>query len=326
VALQDGLQAAIADSIVDACGIRTGKTWEVDVLVGLFRTGLPRIQKELQAALSPLGLTVNVGGVFCHQSPKVDIAGNECEVGDLLFLLRYSTGGTATYNALLLQTKMIKDASRFDANRFFSGRKRSGDIQYRLYDDWPPFHWVRTGARRRVQPPAPHLGAQYAFVDACEQGCSACSIATGMPGHQARPIEAELVDFLFRASGRRLEPYEVARRRRGWDRVVWEIVRGTVRRVAFTVAKAGVKNATRSWGTAVFLARASDAPPFLFSRTFAGSDGDAAALAYAEDLLPPPEVPRAQRGARDDGPDGVSLIVVDLGDVSGHPDAAGTSG
>lgn len=178
----------------------------------------------------------------------------------------------------------------------FTRHGKAADAQYVLYESWPAFRWKRTKERRRVQPPVPHSGAQYGWIDACDIGCGSCSITVAPPGGSLHPLSNILVDVLFRAAGRGFASFDVARRRRGWDRIIWDLLGTTVRAVSYSAGRAGTGR--RDFGTDLFLARVSSTPPFFFDRSIAGDDGEVAAVAYLEGTLPPPEDP----GPRDQIP------------------------
>ncbi|MFZ3326642.1 MAG: hypothetical protein WA231_12415 [Methylocella sp.] len=71
---------------------------EIDFVASLVETGAGFLEAEWQRILAKDGIAVRVAGVFCHQSPMVDIKGKpphpvptpRCELADLLVLHSHS--------------------------------------------------------------------------------------------------------------------------------------------------------------------------------------------------------------------------------------------
>lgn len=260
MALREEVARAVNAGLRDGCGVRPhDKTWEVDALVGLFRTGLPELQRVLAKELP--GLTPRVAGVFCHGRPKVQFtsgrySGQSCELGDLLLVVRYRTSDRSSTRALLLQTKI--------GNKPSYPRSRSKEHrQVVLYTQWPRFTFFG-GLARDVRPRRPHPGGRYGFLDICDGGCPYCSVGTAIPRSVATQDLADLiVGMLFQAEGREtvLPP---APEDKGWDRVVWDLLKASVDEV-FRWKRANVFDDERVF-PAGFLSRVTSEVPLLLEQ------------------------------------------------------------
>ena len=314
------LRAAIAQSLEDGAAMAKGaRTWEVDCLIGLFRTGLPRIAAAFKTAGSAASLNVGVGGIFCHQSPKVVFPVGTCEIGDLLIVTRYATTAPPVYRALLLQTKM-NDGAGLNA----------GDPQYALYHDWPSFTWVKTGDMRTVTPPAPHAGALVSTLDVCQDYCPGCNATAAVLGQPPRDLADVLVDMYQGASGRSFDSYEtvLSTANTDWDRVVWDMLTFTVGSVAYRWKRAQEGAQPRGFGVdGVFLSLADLRPNFfdeLLVRT--SSPQDPAIRANVETLQEAwgnegfistespsgPLRPAEEADLDEEDPGGISTLFVDV--------------
>lgn len=221
--LRNEVSASINKGLRAAAQLKgAGSTSEVDVLFGLFCNSLPDLDGRLRNLLGPLSFSCRVAGVFCHQSPKVVFSGaSSVELADLLVVCRYQDDVAAANNALLLQTKLSKEP------------KYRPDKQLDLYTRWPEFRWKATGDRRRVNP-RPGTGAQFGFIDVCDGGCPKCAIRTAVPPAIATVDLADvLVGVLLRTAGRPFAERRQAQRGRNWDRVIWDLLDGTVRGATF---------------------------------------------------------------------------------------------
>ena len=102
--------------------------------------GVPRLAAEWSRPLNAEGYGLCITGVFCHQSPKVEmnraewVSGGECELGDLLIVHDHKgRDATATIRrAVLVQAKMP----------FATGSFADNPRQSFLYERWPYF-WIR---------------------------------------------------------------------------------------------------------------------------------------------------------------------------------------
>jgi hypothetical protein len=303
------IRAAIDAGVADGCGIRPGQnTWEVDVLVGLFRTTLPQLDAAFRTATAGTGLTSRLGGIFCHQSPKLTFGPYDtCEIGDLLIALKYQTTGAPLYRALLLQTKKA-DGKPIGP----------GDTQYELYLRWPMFEWVGTQEVRAVTNPRPHRGAQVGFLEVCDNACLECNVTTMALGEAPRPLADELFDLFNRGTGREffaepvLRPGDI-----DWSRVVWDLLRFTVGSVVFTWRRANVAGRSREFGlTGIFLTRQSLDPRTFFAGALSPGELDDLSDAWEAEGFDPPDGPFdptfSDRG-EDERPGGVSTILIDIG-------------
>ncbi len=88
--LENETRAVIEDCVRDAWRrfpSPQSQPQEPDFVASLVKKGTSELGKRWDATLSPLGISVEVGGVYCHQSPKVTytgMQGKSCEIGDLL--------------------------------------------------------------------------------------------------------------------------------------------------------------------------------------------------------------------------------------------------
>lgn len=314
------LRAAIAQSLEDGAAIAKGaRTWEVDCLVGLFRTGLPKIAAAFKTAGSAANLNVEVGGIFCHQSPKVAFPAGTCEIGDLLIVARYATTAPPVYWGLLLQTKM-SDGPGLNA----------GDPQYTLYHDWPSFTWVKTGEMRAVTPPAPHPGAQVSTLDVCQDYCTGCSATAAVLDQPPRDLADVLFDVYQRASGRSFGSYEtvLSTANTDWDRVIWDMLTFTVGSVAYRWKRAQKGTRPRDFGINGVFLRLADLRADFFDELLLRTPGprDPALRANLETLLEAwgsegfmstespsgPLRPAEEADLDEEDPGGISTLFIDV--------------
>lgn len=307
----DDLEGALSAGVCWGARVHPGqRTHEVDALVGLFTDGLPALDRAIQAEAGRRGLHARMGGVFCHGSPKV-VFSSTCEIGDLLVVARHepSAGGL---NALLLQAKM---ADTLPIN--FS------DPQFRLYDSWPEFEWQKSGERREITPHRVHAGAQYAIIDACSEGCPACSVAGAVPGGQPLPLQEELRHFFYGWSGRPITDEATARTGTDWDCVVWDVLRKTIRAVTYSWSRAGHAAVSREYGIETFVHRASLNAASFFAGVIQ-EDSEYGEFLDVWDTAPDGgdnlrEPPRERREDSDDE-GGVSLLLIHVqGEGNGAP-------
>jgi hypothetical protein len=136
---------------------------EVDFVASLIENGVDMLEHAWNSILVPVGVEVSVAGVFCHQSPKVEIAGTPprsmrtqiCELADLLILHSHRTAGNKSYNrGTLVQTKMHSRPSLVP-----------DDPQFWLYDSWPSFSMRAPGFDPRLRDfGADRRSGRYALV------------------------------------------------------------------------------------------------------------------------------------------------------------------
>ncbi len=130
----------LVECIIDTWNRMSSTPQEPDFVADIVLQGTPKLEQRWRKRLNGSGLSISVGGVFCHQSPKVKYSGmrqrSSCEIGDLLWIHSHSFGGKVVRrNALLYQAK--KSASQ-------SLNINPNDDQLRLYMQWPDFTYVRS--------------------------------------------------------------------------------------------------------------------------------------------------------------------------------------
>ena len=110
---------------------------EIDFVASLVENGAPFLESEWQKVLSPNKIAIRVAGVFCHQSPMVDIKGmppypvptRRCELADLLVLHSHSRStGKVFWRGVLMQTKLHSRQNVVP-----------DEPQLWLYERWPSF-------------------------------------------------------------------------------------------------------------------------------------------------------------------------------------------
>lgn len=114
-------------------------TGEVGFVAAVVLGAVTGVAASWRTILQPLGLSVRIVGVFCHQSPQVEFTntkGNRvsCELADLLVVVDdLSAGVPSNRRAALIQAKM---ASGGGGKRL---RTKGELIQLELYRNWPQF-------------------------------------------------------------------------------------------------------------------------------------------------------------------------------------------
>jgi hypothetical protein len=308
--LIDAIRSALLAGLRDGARMEPdARTWEVDALVGLFRSGLPSLDRALRDTLP--GLTTRVGGVYCHSRPKVSSSVGPCELGDLLVVRRYRNGDVVDDRALLLQTKT---GTKITYPAPGAGTEYR---QYRLYTEWPEFTYFG-GLRRQIRPTRAHDGAQYGFIDVCENGCDHCHIVSARPpGRTGRSLESLLADVIVGSGGRKttLPPRPGTT---GWSRVVCDLLERS-RAALYTHARAGVGSGIpdaarrRTYNEQLFLVAGAQGLPDLMAREFR-----MAGFERPEQPLEPPDDDGGERRAPDHRPDGplpVLVVEIDAGDA-----------
>jgi hypothetical protein len=120
---------------------------EIDFVASLVENGAALLEAGWQPILAKDGVAVRVAGVFCHQSPMIDIKGNpprrvptnRCELADLLVLHSHSrSDGKVFWRGVLMQTK-------YDSSRPVV----PDESQLWLYQEWPNFVITAPGFDRR---------------------------------------------------------------------------------------------------------------------------------------------------------------------------------
>jgi len=274
---------------------------------------------ELADVAARLGLRASVGGVFCHQTPRVKspLWRRGCELGDLLVVVQFMphASGTPRSNALLLQFK-IGDL-----------RMNATDPQTSLYLSWPTFRITRgyaNGERSRdwsVSAPAPHVGAQYSVIDAANNAVSAVPVCECLdPQCTSRPLAWELTDTMSFGSGREFHGAGPSSHASDWNELVWHLLKQTVRQ-RLTLKSSGVapRGYPRGTGSSLCLLRSFDGvPPVLLAAAPELKDvwddlqqEDNEFWGSFEDSEPPANDDLRLPGG-DGGDGGVSVLVVTL--------------
>jgi len=109
---------------------------EVDFIVAVTLGGIKAIADAWEPHLAPLGLRLNIQGVFCHGSPQVTHGAPPCELADLLVVVDRRQDRKLLRRAVLIQVKMARAACRVTLNGLSSVR------QLFLYQRWPDFTFV----------------------------------------------------------------------------------------------------------------------------------------------------------------------------------------
>lgn len=146
---------------------------EPDFVAAFVLFAAPQIARAWAALLQPEGITLNVTGVFCHQSPMVrfDAKGHawpppnppaRCELADLLIVHDERINGTVVY----------RRAALIQAKKTMTGFVGAPDpVQYHLYNRLPPFEIIPKRFDRgprdfgsRASFPLPWNGMQYGLI------------------------------------------------------------------------------------------------------------------------------------------------------------------
>jgi hypothetical protein len=212
---------------------------EPDFVYGIFKIGLGIWQEGLTTVFSGTRYSAKVGGVYCHQSPKVQWSlptmksgKGSIELGDLLVVVRLHDVAGSSNTALLLQSKR---------QRFFEDLP--DDNQFTLYNQWPTFNFVHEPLKKcsRTVGGRAHLGAQYHLIDAV--GHSRHPWPGPIGNHCAfvdrslyrSPMATELTRLLLGASGKPFADEDPVVRPRpetgGWDTMIWDLLEATAARV-----------------------------------------------------------------------------------------------
>lgn len=135
--LHDAYVAAHLSAATHAKGAKLPQ--EPDYVAELIRTGVVALASAWRPQFASLGLTLDILGVFIHQSPMVDFQNPpgttvRCELGDLLLAVRFPGVAAPSGTAFLTQAKM----SRATVSTM------AGTDQHHLYSTWPDFELART--------------------------------------------------------------------------------------------------------------------------------------------------------------------------------------
>jgi hypothetical protein len=228
----------------------------------IFQGGLGKLREELT---SDFGSAVSVNGVFCHGRPVVEFDHPEaptstrgCELGDLLIVVNHVfPHGVEQGRALLLQCKM-------------AGKAGVPRRQKLLYRDWPRFSYQRHPEVRRKVSPAPHTGAQFAFIHS-DDG----KIIVGQESKEPRsanPWKDSLASSVVAMinpppGGGRLFLPQASRFSdpHGWSPVVWDLLQTAFSNDSYT----GNARVFEAGSVSALLELASPLPNLLASSEFA---------------------------------------------------------
>jgi hypothetical protein len=271
----------------------------------------------MDSLFAPLGRDVRVGGVFCHQTPRVSFRYRDsgtwkegaCELGDLLLVVHYREPWLEELNALLMQFKV----GGFP-------KEDPSDDQWRLYSEWPPFAWdFDPHYRRSPRPQGPHAGAIHAAI--YDDGRP----PYGRPADekiQPRQLASLLNGTALLFGGRSFKGRRLARAEAhgGWSEVIWDLIEVTATRLA-NRARSGAQGAPRGEGLLPVLPLAGE-PPAVFNdalrdacagdRELVHSIWERAVRFDADE--PPPEAPTPfDEDESDDDEGGVSVLAVEIG-------------
>jgi hypothetical protein len=317
--IRDAVATALADGVSSGLRIHPGAPREEDLVLGLLTSGVHSLRTELSAALRSTRLRVNVGGVFCHGTPKVTLlagaaVGESCELADLLIVTRYASPAHVMRQALLLQFK--RTTSTHGAT----------PTQRALYETWPRFEYVITkglsGIARNVGGlPVPHAGGRFADIGPCANCSRWHQIQQETYWRPAPAPRLELVDeitdMIVGAAGRGFTLPAPAGST-GWSRIIEDLLRVTARR---TVKLAGrIRNVPAGVGRnalSLLLAErcmvtfAGPAPHDLGRFLQPRQRADLEALMSVEGPLDPFNMPAAL--ADDDDNRAVSTLYIEVG-------------
>lgn len=202
---------------------------EIDFVATFVETGAYLLHKSWKSILEKSGVSVNIAGVFCHQSPMVNIVGappyhvptQRCELADLLVLHSHRrSDGKVFWRGVLIQTKSS------------TGRPSAPDEpQLWLYSRWPGFHISAPGFHSNTRHfDADTRSGRYSLVSS--SGWFILPPSNSLSQHSATTIDFAtfLVEMLYD-----MDPAQPKRKsqygrqvyhhsKRDWSPTIWEIV------------------------------------------------------------------------------------------------------
>jgi len=214
-----------------------------------FQIGIPYIQQHIHRAVKSK-MMIDVGGVFCHQSPYVEYSsgGNNpatTEIGDLLVIVECLTQKERWKRALLLQYKHFKGRCKYLHSLKYSNNSNNDKHQYHLYYSWPEFKYKNgdlKGKKRQVCLPHPHLGAQFVAIYNDFQNPV---LFTHLPDYSFNytSYANTINELIVGLNGR--EFYDQSEvKGDGWCQVIWDLIRVTGKKV-YTQNNAGINKQSR---------------------------------------------------------------------------------
>ena len=128
-------------TVATAAATVGGPPQEPDYVAELVHSGVAALAAKWRPLLAPHGLSLQIIGVFTHQSPMVEFTGptgtlDRCELGDLLLAVRFPGASGTPGVASLVQAKMSTASVATIAG--------SDPKQHHLYSTWPDLDLWRT--------------------------------------------------------------------------------------------------------------------------------------------------------------------------------------
>jgi hypothetical protein len=172
-----------------------------------------------------------ITGIFCHLKPIANFYGNGVELGDLLFIYKYTDeNNKETYNSLLTQAKIAKNLSKI---------KPKDKKQLELYTTWPKFTYSKAGPlngqERDIYCKEPTIGAQYLLLD--DNPVSAkkypgvfpigfAKVILDMSYYRVYPdFSKDLIKFLKFENGRKFEAEkDIPKDCTNWSQMIWDLI------------------------------------------------------------------------------------------------------
>lgn len=300
----------------------SGEPAEPDFVRGVFAASIPMLDAGLPLLFRGSGISVNTSGVFCHQSPIVEMTGatskkgNKCELGDILFVFTFRHGIDVARNALLLQAKL---ENHRQLRTYGPVSVDDGGPQFLLYNQWPRFEYARGLSGTRFVQGGRHKGAQYALFAYDRRYLRPywlhAHAAVATEPTLAAPLGGELFDVLMGNSGRPFSDKLTAINGIDWDRVIWDLLEVTAIKT-FNLRSSRAINHPRGSANVVC---GSVEPPLLMSFASELSASDVKARwTNASRTMPPAKPPRDEGAPMIDEPTGISTVFIDL-DVNDPP-------
>ncbi len=289
---------------------------EPDFVRGVFAASIPMLDARLPSLFKGSGIAVTTCGVFCHQSPIVELLGmstkhgNTCELGDILFVFTFRHGNNVARNALLLQAKIEKHRQLMADGHVNAD---DGGPQFVLYNQWPSFRYVRGLIGNRFVQGGLHSGAQYAFFTYGRPHLRPYWLyphaAMASNNAVAVPLGEELFYVLTGQSGRPFSDRETALNGNDWDHVIWDLLDITAQRT-FNLRSSKSINTPRGSSNVV---RGSIEPSYLMG-VASGLSADELKKQWGllRSTTPPDQPPREENVIPDDEPSGISTVFIDL--------------
>lgn len=261
---------------------------------------LPQIKKSWSSPLAAHGLSLQMTGVFCHQSPYVVFgSGKTCELADLLVVVDIHLANRMERRAVLIQAKMASQAKTVSVSGI------SSLTQLALYQSWPDFDFKDkayglTGVNLRHGSDSAHSGT-FGVIDRHWNS----SAAPRWTQHPASPTPHKTMNaptlgtFLARMIGRRAgygrdaNPHS----RTAWANMIEVLLR---------------ENRSKMFRDAPSMGKGVFQPRMMLA--FSAVNGPLWPALYAGGFDLPPDVTVVEM---DDGPTGISTIHVA---VSNDPD------